>query len=106
MRLRLGDCTRRRKGLMDVNFEIPQDVAAQLRSAGTDLNRLAKESLLVESFRRGLVTHAQLAQALGLDRFETDELLQRHRIYEQSLTMEDLESDRRNLEQVLKAHGR
>jgi hypothetical protein len=37
---------------------------------------------------------------------ETDELLQRHRIYEQGLTMEDLESDRRNLEQVLKAHGR
>lgn len=90
---------------MDVNFEISQDVAAQLRSAGTDLNRLAKELLLVESFRRGLVTHAQLAQALGLDRFETDELLQRHRIYEQGLTMEDLESDRRNLEQVLKAHG-
>ena len=91
---------------MDVNFEIPQDVAAQLRSAGTDLNQTAKEFLLVESFRRGLVTHAQLAQALGLDRFETDELLQRHRIYEQGLTMEDLESDRRNLEQVLKAHGR
>ena len=90
---------------MDVNFEIPQDVAAQLRSAGTDLNRLAKELLLVESFRRGLVTHAQLAQALDLYRFETDELLQRHRIYEQGLTMEDLESDRRNLERVLKAHG-
>jgi predicted HTH domain antitoxin len=91
---------------MDVNFEISQDVAAQLRSAGTDLNRLAKELLLVESFRRGLITHAQLAQALGLDRFETDELLQRHRIYEQSLTREDLESDLCNLEQVLKAHGR
>jgi predicted HTH domain antitoxin len=91
---------------MDVNFEISQDVAAQLRSAGADLNQTAKEFLLVESFRRGLVTHAQLAQALGLDRFETDELLQRHRIYEQGLTMEDLESDRRNLEQVLKAHGR
>ena len=88
---------------MDVNFEIPQDVAVQLRSAGTDLNRLAKEFLLVESFRRGLVTHVQLAQALGLDRFETDELLQRHHIYEQGLTMEDLESDRRNLKQVLKA---
>ena len=91
---------------MDVNFEISEDVAAQLRSSGTDLNQLAKELLLVESFRRGVVTHAQLAQALGLDRFETDELLQRHRIYEQSLTMEDLESDRRNLEQVLKIHGR
>ena len=91
---------------MDVNFEIPQDVAARLRSASTDLNRLAKESLLVDSFRRGLVTHAQLAQALGLDRFETDELLQRHRVYDQGLTMEDLESDRCNLEQVLKAHSR
>jgi predicted HTH domain antitoxin len=106
MGLRLRDGTRRRKGLMDVNFEISQDVAAQLRSAGTDLNQTAKESLLVESFRRGLVTHAQLAQALGLDRIETDELLQRHRIYEQGLTMEDLEGDRRNLEQVLEAHGR
>ena len=49
---------------------------------------------------------SQLAQALGLDRFEADELLQRHRIYDQGLTMENLESDRRNLEQVLKAHGR
>ena len=91
---------------MDVNFEIPQDVAARLRSAGSDLNRLAKESLLVDSFRRGLVTHAAARPGAGLDRFEADELLQRHRIYDQGLTMEDLESDRRNLEQVLKAHGR
>jgi predicted HTH domain antitoxin len=86
---------------MNVNFEISQDVAAQLRSAGTDLNRLAKELLLVESFRRGLVTHAQLAQALGLDRFETDAFLKRHQVTEHSLGHQDVDADVQSINDLI-----
>lgn len=39
-------------------------------------------------------------------RFETDALLHRHGIYEQGLTLEDLERDRQNLERFLKSQGR
>lgn len=86
---------------MDVNFEIPQDVAVQLRSAGSDLNQLAKEFLLVESFRRGLVTHAQLSQVLGLDRFETDALLKRHQVTEHSLGHKDVDADVQSINDLI-----
>ena len=86
---------------MNVNFEIPQDVGGQLRSVGTDLNRLAKEYVLVEFFRRGLVTHAQLTRVLGLDRFETDELLKRHQVMEHSLGHKDVDADVQSINDLI-----
>jgi hypothetical protein len=38
---------------------------------------------------------------LGLDRFETDAYLKRHNVFEGSLTMEDLQSDRQTLDRVM-----
>ncbi len=78
---------------MSVSFEIPQDIEQQLRSEGIDPNRHAKECVLVNFFRRGLITHAQLARALDLDRFETDALLKRHQVTEHSLGHEDVDAD-------------
>ena len=76
-------------------------MAAQLRSAGIDLNQVAKESLLVESFRRGFVTHAQLARALGLDRFEMDALLKRHQVSEHSLNHSDVDADVQSINDLI-----
>ena len=59
------------------------------------------EAYLLELFRRGQISHYELSQALGLDRFETDAYLKQHKIFEGSLTMEDLEQDRQTLERVL-----
>ncbi len=93
---------------MNVTFEVnlPPEVEERLRADEPGLSAAAREGFALELFRRGELSHFALGQALGIDRFETDALLRRHGIYEQGLTPEDLESDRRNLEQVLRAHGR
>jgi hypothetical protein len=46
------------------------------------------------------LSHYELSSILGLDRFETDAYLKRHKVFEGSLAMDDLEADRQALERV------
>jgi predicted HTH domain antitoxin len=86
---------------MAVTFQLPDDVERRLRSQSLDLDAEAREASALELFRRGKLSHFELSQVLGLDRYETDAYLIRHNVYEGSLTAEDLEADRRSLERVL-----
>jgi predicted HTH domain antitoxin len=86
---------------MAVTFQLPDDVERRLRSQSLDLDAEAREASALELFRRGKLSHFELSQVLGLDRYETDAYLIRHKVYEGSLTAEDLEADRRSLERVL-----
>lgn len=71
---------------MSISFDVPSDLERQLRAAGVDLDREAKEGFLVALYRRGRISQARLSSILDLDRFETDELLKRHGIeYGQTL---------------------
>jgi predicted HTH domain antitoxin len=88
---------------MAVTFQLPADVEKKLRAEGRDLEADAKEAYVLESFRRGKLTHYELSKALGLDRVETDAFLKGRNVYEGSLTREDLEADRQTLERVLEA---
>ena len=65
---------------MTISFEIPPEIAHELRADGADLGREAKETFLVELYRRDRIAHHQLAEALGLDRYETDGVLKRHKV--------------------------
>jgi hypothetical protein len=65
---------------MTISFEIPPQIAHELRADGSDLGRQAKEAFLVELYRRDRIAHHQLAEALGLDRYETDGVLKRHKV--------------------------
>ena len=86
---------------MTIHFQIPDAIKEQLRAAGIDPTQMAKELLLVESFRRGFVTHAQLAQVLGLDRFETDAFLKRHQVWEHSLNHSDVGADVQSINDLI-----
>ncbi len=86
---------------MAVTVHLNDELEAHLRRELRDLDRAATEALLVHAFRQGKLTHHQLAQALGLDRFETDALLKQHNVLEGSPTLEDVEGDRQTLERVL-----
>lgn len=88
--------------LLQVELHLPDEVEERLRREGTDLNAEVKEAYLLELFRRGKLSHHELSQALGYDRFETDAFLKEHQILEGSPTMEDLEADRQTLERVLR----
>ena len=65
---------------MTISFEIPPQIAHEHRADGADLGRQAKEAFLVEFYRRDRIAHHQLAEALGLDRYETDGVLKRHKV--------------------------
>ena len=63
---------------MTIHFDIPQNIEEQIRSSGVDPTQMAKELFLVDLYRKEQITHHQLAEALGLDRYETDGVLKRH----------------------------
>jgi predicted HTH domain antitoxin len=86
---------------MPVTLEFPQDIEETLRRECPNLDLEAKEACAVELFRQGRLSHFQLSRVLGMDRFETDAVLKRHRVEEQSLSATELESDRETLRKVL-----
>ena len=65
---------------MNISFEIPQEIEKELRTKGVDMNRQAKEAYLVNLYREERITHRQLAEALGLGRYETDGVLKRYKV--------------------------
>lgn len=63
---------------MNISFEIPHDIDQQIRTNGLDVNGKAREAFLVELYREHKITHRQLGDALGLERYETDGVLKRY----------------------------
>jgi len=82
---------------LTIRLDLPPDVEQKLRAEVSDLSKEVKEAYALELFRRGRLSHYDLARVLGLDRFETDAYLKRHHVFEGSLTMEDLEADSQTL---------
>lgn len=91
---------------LTVTFDLPSELEEKLRAESANLNSDVKEAYALELFRRGKLSHYELSQALGLDRFETDACLKRHNVYEGSLTMEDLDADRMTLDELMSLKAR
>jgi len=80
---------------MTLVIDLPPDIEAAIRRSGADLERDAKEAMLVEWYRQERLTHSQLANALGLSRYELDGVLTRHGVEEDLITPEDLQEQLR-----------
>jgi hypothetical protein len=80
---------------MTVTFEVPPDLEQKILTANGDPASLAKEAYVLELYRQGVLDVYELSRMLGTDKIGATELLQRHRIYRGSLTMEDLEEQSR-----------
>jgi hypothetical protein len=65
---------------MIISFELSQDLEQQIRTNGHDINDKAREAFLVEMYREHAISHRQLGEALGLERYETDGLLKRYNV--------------------------
>ncbi len=63
---------------MTISFEIPQDIEEQIRTNGTDLDREARETYVVELYRQDRISHAQLRDALGVSFHEAEKLIKEH----------------------------
>jgi hypothetical protein len=82
-------------------IQLPAEVERRLRAETPDLDAQAREAVALDLFRRGKLSHYELSQMLGLDRFETDAYLKRHNVLEGSLTTEDLNEQGDALDRVL-----
>lgn len=83
---------------MTVSFDIPLDLEKSLRLDRTDLSAEAKEAFLVSLYRQRKISHLALSQALGLDRFETEDVLHKHHVTEDMGTLSDYLADAQTLE--------
>ena len=72
-----------------VTIELPDELADQLPSPGQDLARAALEALALEAFRADRLSENQMAQLLGLDRYELDGFLKAHSVW-LDYSMDDL----------------
>jgi len=85
---------------MAATFEIsvPDTLVKALGVKPDELPRQTLEALIVQAFRKGQITHAQVGELLELNRFETDGFLknaQAFRLSESEEFSSDLESLRR-----------
>jgi predicted HTH domain antitoxin len=85
---------------MAVSFALPTELERSLRSELRDLDAEAKEALLVSLYRQGKLSHIALSKALGLDRFETEDVLRKHNVTEDLGTVEDYLTDAATLAKI------
>ena len=80
---------------MEITVHLPDDLA-QRPNPGRD----ALESLAIEGYRSGALSHYQAGQLLGMSRIEFDGFLKERQIYDHAYSVEDLEDDRETLRQL------
>ena len=86
---------------MTITLDLPPELERQLREQLPDLDRTARESLLLDLYRQHKITHHELALALGLNRFDMDALLKSRGInYE--ISPEDVERESASLRETIK----
>jgi predicted HTH domain antitoxin len=75
---------------MAIRIELPSAIEEKLRAEIGDLAVAGKEAMLVELYRQGKISHGELAESLGLSRYETDGVLKRHNVTEDLLASDEL----------------
>jgi hypothetical protein len=91
---------------MQVTVEIPDEMAQRLTPNGEDPARATLEAVAIEGYRSGALTAYQTRRLLGFEtRYELDGFLKEHNVWEHAYSVEDLEQDRRTMQQ-LEAEGR
>ena len=58
-----------------IEVSLPDSLVRALGNNAAELPRQTLEALVSQSYRAGKLTHAQVGESLGLDRWETDAFL-------------------------------
>ena len=91
---------------MTITLELPTETERRLRSEVPNFDSEAKVAVALDLFRKEQITHHELGQLLGLDRFETDAFLIGRNEFAQTLTIEDVANDRQTIKRALGELGR
>jgi hypothetical protein len=76
-----------------IEISVPDDLVKAIGGSASDLPRRAFEAMVSEAYRLGQISHAQVGEMLGLDRWQTDAFLkgaQAHRACESAEFSNDL----------------
>jgi predicted HTH domain antitoxin len=73
---------------MEITVQLADDLAQH-----PDPGREALEALVIEGYRKGVLTHYQASQMLGLWRFDFDAFLKERNINDHAYDAEDLQRD-------------
>lgn len=83
---------------MSLSVTIPPEVEAALRAAGLDPAAAFREAALVQFYCNDVISRPQLGALLGLGRIALDELLQRHNVFNVTMTHEELARELQSLD--------
>ena len=84
-----------------IAIEASDLLAKALAPDDRDLNRAALESLAAQAFAEGKLTHAEVAEVLGLDRWQTDALLKDRKAF-RTTDVEEFSGDLEYLRSITK----
>jgi predicted HTH domain antitoxin len=79
-----------------IQFQLPTEVEAELRKSIANLDEVAREAFLLQSYRDGLLSLGKVAELRGKGVLETQEWLS-ERGAPLSYTSEDYEADKQTL---------
>ena len=89
---------------MSVTIELPEAIEQELADSWgvgqEELPGRILEAAAVDGYRQGVLSHLQVGELLHLDYWETEAFLKEHNAF-LPYTLEDLEADRRTLQEVL-----
>lgn len=91
--------------VMHIQLNLPPQIEAAVKASLGDLEGAAREAVLIDLYRRELLTRSELGDALGLDRFETEKLLKDRNVFDGSVSLEDIAGDRDALDRALGRTG-
>jgi predicted HTH domain antitoxin len=77
---------------MEITVQLPDDMARQMIPAGHDPARTALEDMAVEAYRAHRLTEHQLANLLGMGRYELDGFLKQREVWLE-YSIDDLRQD-------------
>ena len=79
---------------MQITVQLPDDLAQH-----ADPAREALEAFAIEGYRSGALSAYQTRLLLGIEtRFELDDFLNKHEVWDHAYSVQDLESDAANFE--------
>ena len=80
---------------MEITVHLPDDLAEHANPG-----REALETLVIQGYRAGTLSHYQASQMLDMTRFEFDGFLKERNIEDHAYGVEDLDEDRKILRQL------
>ena len=84
---------------------LPEEVLDKFGWKESDVPRKIREALVMELLRLDLVSEAEAAEALGLDRWELLEVMGQHRVPAVRLSLDELERELRVVSPFLRRLG-